>query len=265
MITNERQYRITRAEISRFQDAIKQAAESPSPGVHPRLHQAMIDGLRSQLDDLRRELAEYDALREGKVKRRVFTSLLDPPNALIEGRIVKRLTQKQLGSKLGVPEQQVQRYERTQYAGASFERLQEVADALGIRFKKTVEYDIPRSTARRSAGSRKAASVAGSSLSQRKSASSSTKGGVRMAGKSTGKAAASAAGKTLASKTTSKTAKRAAASDLAQVKNTKVTSPKAASAAAKTLASKTTSKGAKKAAASDLAQVPRKSASQKRS
>ena len=57
MITNERQHRITKAEIKRFEHALARAEEeAPAAGVHPRLHQAMIDGLASQLDDLREEL-----------------------------------------------------------------------------------------------------------------------------------------------------------------------------------------------------------------
>ncbi|HEY3182976.1 MAG TPA: helix-turn-helix transcriptional regulator [Gaiellaceae bacterium] len=139
--------------------------EASSAGVHPRLQQAMLDGLRSQLDDLREELRQYEALREGKVKRRVLTSLLDLPDALIEGRIVRRLTQKELAKKLGVPEQQVQRYEKTRYSGVGIERLQQVADVLGISLKKTIEYDVrgrastqARTTAKRAA-SRTAASV----------------------------------------------------------------------------------------------------------
>jgi hypothetical protein len=91
--------RITRAEIKRFEDALAHAGE------------------------------EQPALREGKVKSRVLTSLLDLPNVLIEGRVVSRLTQKELARRLGVSEQQVQRYEKTRYAGVGIERLQEVADA----------------------------------------------------------------------------------------------------------------------------------------
>lgn len=275
MITNERQHRITRAEIKRFEDALAHTAEEqPAAGVHPRLHQAMIDGLRSQRDDLREELNAYEALREGKVKRRVLTSLLDLPNALIEGRIVSRFTQKELGKRLGVPEQQVQRYEKTRYAGVGIERLQEVADALGIKLRKTIEYDVrapaksrgrasakagqPRRQSSAYAGSSVSWSSAGSRLSKSKKTSSATsRGGEQVAGK-TGKAAASAAGKTLGSKSASKTAKRAAASDLAQVQNQKVTGKKAASAAGKTLASKSASKTAKRAAASDLSQAKRK-------
>jgi hypothetical protein len=70
----------------------------------------------------------------------------------------------------------------------------------------------------------------------------------------TGKRAASAAGKTLRSKGSSKAARRAAASDLAQVGNSKRTGKAAASAASKTLRSKSAPKAAKRAAASDLAQ-----------
>lgn len=273
MITNQRQYGVTRSEVRRFEAAIADAETGdPAEGIDPRLHQAMIEGLRGQLDDLRRELREYDALREGKIKRRVVTSLLEFPNALIEGRIVRRLTQRELAAKLGLLEQQIQRYEQTLYAGVAIDRLQQVADALGIRMKKTIDYE-PGTASRSSGRSAKAATrsrkrrgahafSARSRVSLRaaktsKALSDESKGGERMAGKRTGKAAGSAAGKTLASKSSSKTAKRAAASDLAQVGNQKVTGKKAASAAGKTLASKSASKTAKRAAASDLSQATR--------
>jgi Helix-turn-helix len=239
MITNERQHRITKAEIRRFEEAVAHAeAQEPAEDVHPRLQEAMIEGLRSQLEELRSEVSEYEALRAGKIRGRVLTSLLDLPAVLIEGRIARQLTQRDLGIKLGVPEQQIQRYEKNRYSGVALERLQQVADAVGITLKKTVEYNIEPARAR---GTR---SMKGGSSS--------------MAGRKTGKAAASAAGKTLASKRSGKTAKRAAASDLAQVRNEKVTSKKAASAASKTLRSQSSSKTAKRAAASDLSQAPRK-------
>jgi transcriptional regulator with XRE-family HTH domain len=151
LITNERQHRITRAEIKKFEGAISRAENAePADDVHPRLHEAMIDGLSSQLEELREEVEQYEALREGKIKGRVLTSLRELPTALIEARIVRRLTQKQLAKKLGVPEQQIQRYEKTRYAGVSLERMQEVADALGINLENTVEYDVRKSSTSRS-------------------------------------------------------------------------------------------------------------------
>jgi transcriptional regulator with XRE-family HTH domain len=144
MITNERQHRITRAESRRFQEAIEQAERDRDiVDLDPRLYEAMIDGLRSQLADLTAQMRQYEALRNGDVKRRVLRSLLDLPDALIEARIVRGLSQKELGHRLGLAEQQIQRYEATRYAGAAIERLQDVADALGIELKKTIDYAAP--------------------------------------------------------------------------------------------------------------------------
>lgn len=41
--------------------------------------------------------------------------------------------------KLGIPEQQVQRFEQTRYRGAANERLQEATDAVGVTLSKTAE------------------------------------------------------------------------------------------------------------------------------
>jgi DNA-binding Xre family transcriptional regulator len=258
MITNQRQQRITKSQLAHFEAAISRAElDGRGADVDPRLHDAMIDGMRSQVADLRDEINEYEALREGKVRKRVFHSLLEIPRALIEGRIVRRLTQKQLGDKLGVPEQQIQRYEQTRYSGVGVERLQEVADVLEIKVKKTVEYDVPRAPAKHGSVRRRTVSKPG--RGSHLSTVTTSKGSAKMSSnKKTGKAAASAAGKTLSSKGSSGAAKKAAASDLSQVGNRRVTGKAAASAAGKTLASKSAPKRAKKAAASDLSQAAKK-------
>jgi transcriptional regulator with XRE-family HTH domain len=87
---------------------------------------------------------------------------------LIEGRIARRFTQKQLGQKLGVPEQQIQRYEQTRYSGASIERLGEVAEALQLTIRKTIEYYIPSATGDQApkSASKAAKRAAASDLSQ---------------------------------------------------------------------------------------------------
>ena len=55
---------------------------------------------------------------------------------LIQARIVRKLTQKELVERLAVAEQPVQRYEATQYRGVAAERLQQVADALLLRVRE---------------------------------------------------------------------------------------------------------------------------------
>ena len=46
------------------------------------------------------------------------------------------LTQKELPARLGVKEQQIQRYESTRYAGVSLERAQAILNALGVQIRE---------------------------------------------------------------------------------------------------------------------------------
>jgi DNA-binding transcriptional regulator YiaG len=144
MITNERHYRITKAALKRFEEGLAvMKASGPGPDVHPRIHEAMIEANESQRDELREELERYDDLRSGRVAQRTLHSLRELPIALIEARIAARLTQRQLAQRLGVPEQQVQRWEANSYSGVALERLQEIADALQLQVRETVMYAIP--------------------------------------------------------------------------------------------------------------------------
>ena len=144
MIANERQYRIAKAELKRFEDALAaQAAAGPTPDVHPRIHQATLDAMASERDELRAQLERYDDLRSGRVAQRTLTSLGELPIALIEARIAARLTQRELAERLGVPEQQVQRWEANSYGGVAIERVQEIADALQLQVLETVTYAVP--------------------------------------------------------------------------------------------------------------------------
>ncbi len=65
-------------------------------------------------------------------------SILELAVGLVKARIVRKLTQKELADRLGLPEQQIQRYEATLYKGVAVERLQEVADALKIHVKEVI-------------------------------------------------------------------------------------------------------------------------------
>jgi DNA-binding Xre family transcriptional regulator len=141
LITNERQYRIARAEAQKFEQAIAAAHDTkPSPDVHPRVHEAMIESLESELAVLREQLERYESLKAGGIRERKVHSLREVPMLLIEGRIAAGLTQRQLADRLGLPEQQVQRYESTLYSGVSLDRLQDVADALGLEIEERVTY-----------------------------------------------------------------------------------------------------------------------------
>jgi HTH-type transcriptional regulator / antitoxin HipB len=139
MITNERQYKISKTELKKFENAVASAkAAGPADDVHPDIQDAMDAGLESQADELRQEIARYEELKSGRVKRRPLTRIADLQEALVEGRIVAGMTQKQLASRVGLAEQQIQRYEGTHYRGVSLERLDEIGRAVGLQVKEVV-------------------------------------------------------------------------------------------------------------------------------
>jgi len=141
MITNQRQYRISKSWLKRFEEDLQtHCASKPAAGVDPRAHQVMADAIASERDVLQAQIERYELLRDGKITRRDLASLRDLPVVLIEGRIAAHVTQKDLGERLGVAAQQIQRWEATRYAGASLDRLQDTADALGIQIHETVTY-----------------------------------------------------------------------------------------------------------------------------
>lgn len=135
MITNERQYRITRKRAAGFARAIEQF-DTKTPertDVHPRLVRAELEALESQLEDLRAELEEYEKLKSAERSAISVASFDELASGLIKARIAAGLSQRALAQRLNLKEQQIQRYEAERYASASYRRLCEVAHALGIR------------------------------------------------------------------------------------------------------------------------------------
>ncbi|WP_315744481.1 helix-turn-helix domain-containing protein [Bradyrhizobium sp. SZCCHNR1075] len=139
MITNERQYKITRSEADRFRKAIIEMTKGPSrTDVHPRLLQAEREAMESQLADLQAELAEYDRLKSADLSVISISSFDELADGLIRARIASGLSQKALADRLGLKEQQVQRYEAERYTSASYQRLREIANALGVRITNDI-------------------------------------------------------------------------------------------------------------------------------
>lgn len=140
MIKNERQYRITKAQAARFAKALTNASadHGPNPSLHPLLMKAQQDALASQLEELREEIRDYERLRSGTRKTIKLTSFDELPRALIQSRIALGLSQKNLADRIGIKEQQLQRYEATDYSSASVERIKEIIAALGIKIREQI-------------------------------------------------------------------------------------------------------------------------------
>ena len=138
MISNERQYRITKAAAEKFKQALKDLEQDGDAqvGVHPRLVQAQREAAQSQLDELLEEIEEYERLKAGDIPVIETESLDDLPDGLIKARIASGLSQKNLADRLHLKEQQIQRYEADRYASASLQRIQQVARAIGLGVRK---------------------------------------------------------------------------------------------------------------------------------
>jgi ribosome-binding protein aMBF1 (putative translation factor) len=131
MITNQKQYRVTKAALGRFEQSVQHLKAQPLNGLHRRLRQAQIEAAQSEVEVLRGQLDDYEKTRSGEQAPAVELEVLkEVPRALVQARIAAGLTQKELAQRLGLKEQQVQRYEASGYASASLRRLQEVADAI---------------------------------------------------------------------------------------------------------------------------------------
>ena len=142
MIANEVQRRVTQTAIREFEEALARLDEDAKD--RPEwVRKGLREGMESQLADLREELAEYEALRSGRVRELELRSLTELPVALIRARIAAGLSQKELAKRLGLKEQQIQRFEATRYAGVSLERVQAVADALGVQLHERVVLPAP--------------------------------------------------------------------------------------------------------------------------
>jgi len=139
VIKNERQYRITKTQAERFDRTIAEVTAAPHRDLHPALRKAEIDGLVSQLEELKRELKEYEALRSGKRRVIALDSIEELPKTLIQTRIAAGLSQEELAAKLGLKAQQIQRYEANNYQSASLERINKIVRVLGVKLRHRAE------------------------------------------------------------------------------------------------------------------------------
>src|SRR6266849_1862556 len=113
MIKNERQYRITQARAEEFRQGIAQSE---------------------------RERREYDELKSGRRKVLTYGSFDELPKALVQARIARGWTQKDLADRLGLDEQKIQDYEATDYQRASLARIRKIVHALKIEIREEVKF-----------------------------------------------------------------------------------------------------------------------------
>jgi transcriptional regulator with XRE-family HTH domain len=138
MIKNERQYKITKAQLHKFEAAL---TEMMKPEIianqeNVLLHQLYVDAFHSQIEEFKEEIQDYESLITKPILHEL-SSIEALPSLLIKARIASKLTQKDLAKQLGLKEQQIQKYEATDYSSASLSRIIQVSQKLDIKLKPT--------------------------------------------------------------------------------------------------------------------------------
>ena len=137
MIYSDKQYSVSNSQLAKLQEALAGAKARASDQAW--LKQAEIDALKSQIADIEAEIAEYDLLKSGQVSFSKSYALEELPRVLVQARIASGMSQTDLAEKLCMKPQQVQRYEATDYMGASLGRLIEISKALGVKASGSFE------------------------------------------------------------------------------------------------------------------------------
>ncbi len=130
MIKNEHQLAVTASWVEKFEAAVAGMDIELAGGGGDRILMAERAGLRSKADKMRREIAEYKALRSGRMPAVDADDPVHLPEQLIKARIALGMTQRELAERAGMPERRVQEYERTDYESAGYAQLVAVRGAL---------------------------------------------------------------------------------------------------------------------------------------
>jgi DNA-binding XRE family transcriptional regulator len=137
MIKNEKQYKISKKLVKDLNNEIESIYNDVEK--HPLRKELLITSLEVARNDIEKEILDYETLKKDKkntIKERLITEL---PSILTEYKIISGLTQKEFAQKLGVKEQQLQRYEANNFKSVTFKNLLRFFDLVGleIRIKET--------------------------------------------------------------------------------------------------------------------------------
>lgn len=130
MLKNEKQYKMSKVKLEKWLQTQKQLQEGASAGQPDWVIAEQAFGIEQQIKQLQAEISEYELIETGQQSLPDPSLVFDIPNLLIQWRIAYHLTQKDLATKLGLHENQIQKYERENYGGASLDTISKVATIL---------------------------------------------------------------------------------------------------------------------------------------
>jgi len=144
IILNEKELREARSRVAALDEALAtdESLKRVVEGLPPEVVKQLSASMRAERDDLNDAIQAYDVAKgTGKPTPLERRAESDPGLMLIVARIAKGYTQRDLAWRLGVKEQQVQRYEADRYNSISVKNYARVAALVGVRLSATIEPD----------------------------------------------------------------------------------------------------------------------------
>ncbi len=138
MIKNERQLRITKARLDEFKEYLSLLVKRKKDSKMPELTAIEENAIRTQIKELEEQIEEYESLWGSHTPIPILENFEEIPRALIKARISLGLSQRALAEKMGLKEQQIQRYESVGYKSASLARVAEFVRVLNVRVSNKV-------------------------------------------------------------------------------------------------------------------------------
>lgn len=130
MIKNERQYTKTYKLLAEWKANLSLMRTNPVPGTPDWLFKEQLFAATEEIKNLQKQIDEYEAIRSGKQRLPDLAVVDDLAAWLISWRIYRHWTQRQLAEKLGMHENQIQKYENEDYRCASLDTIHRVAEVL---------------------------------------------------------------------------------------------------------------------------------------
>ena len=129
MIKNAKQFGVSKQQVLRLQKALELSIKHPTE-MDKRIYDAMIAGIESQIQDIQKEIDDYEKLQRDK--EIPICTLENIGELLIKARIASGYTQKEFAEKVGIKPQAIQQYEAKEYKSINLGTLKKITEALGV-------------------------------------------------------------------------------------------------------------------------------------
>ncbi|WP_429910579.1 ImmA/IrrE family metallo-endopeptidase [Glycocaulis sp.] len=142
IILNERELRDAKARLERLAEALssKKALQQAAIGLPHSVMISVVNAVRAEREALSSAIRAYEAAKENKDAALLESYIGGEAGlTLIVARIAKGYSQRDLAWRLGLKEQQIQRYESEKYRSISLKNYVRIATLLGVRLRASIE------------------------------------------------------------------------------------------------------------------------------